>query len=381
MRDRGLGPELSEARAPGIGARTLLGKPTAFVGREWETSSVLRLFGEVAEAGAARAMLVTAPAGMGKSRLAYEAVSAIRSDLPGVEVWSARGDVLRAGSAFGMLGQAVLDAVGSLPSEAPEVAVASGAPRPTWRPTSRRARGADPSLAAPRQSDFVAVRCRSRSGSLYWIVAVGLALGAARLAGWPLSSAHDLLTPVAAGFGLAVIFILLGESTLGLSRYLGLRLPDGVSPGPVVLHYFTFGLSGIIHTPAALTGPADRQKQPQEKTDPSREIIETVVFVVVLVLMLKSFVAEAFVIPTGSMAETLCGYQKVVTCPKCRLRFPRQLQQRSRSDRRADRKEITGCTCPNCRQEIGFTHAVTGRVASVLPAGDHGGVLEVDGTP
>src|SRR5437588_10326264 len=56
--------------------------------------------------------------------------------------------------------------------------------------------------------------------------------------------------------------------------------------------------------------------------DSFREIVETVVFVVVLVLLLKTFVAEAFVIPTGSMAETLLGYQKWATCPECGYTFP-----------------------------------------------------------
>src|SRR5438128_3471264 len=58
------------------------------------------------------------------------------------------------------------------------------------------------------------------------------------------------------------------------------------------------------------------------KPDGSREVVETVVFVVFLVLLLKSFVAEAFVIPTGSMAETLYGYQKTVECPECGETFP-----------------------------------------------------------
>ena len=53
-----------------------------------------------------------------------------------------------------------------------------------------------------------------------------------------------------------------------------------------------------------------------------RELIETVVFVTVLVLLLKSFVAEAFVIPTGSMAETLHGWRAYVTCPVCGHEFP-----------------------------------------------------------
>ena len=58
--------------------------------------------------------------------------------------------------------------------------------------------------------------------------------------------------------------------------------------------------------PAAAAAPKPKTKSPHP-TDGTREIIETIVFVVVLVLLLKSFVAEAFVIPTGSMATTLLG--------------------------------------------------------------------------
>ncbi len=65
-----------------------------------------------------------------------------------------------------------------------------------------------------------------------------------------------------------------------------------------------------------------REKKKHSHGDPSREVFETIVFVVVLVLMLKLFVAEAFVIPTGSMASTLWGDQVVVTCPECGQKFP-----------------------------------------------------------
>src|SRR5947209_483915 len=112
---------------------------------------------------------------------------------------------------------------------------------------------------------------------------------------------------------------------------------DPVAPAP--------GVNGIGHAPAVpahtreapapvVTPPPPglfrrfwngtrppRVQQPSH-TDSVREIIETVVFVVVLVLLLKSFAAEAFVIPTGSMAQTLWGYQKVVTCPDCGTEFP-----------------------------------------------------------
>src|SRR5947209_9652589 len=65
-----------------------------------------------------------------------------------------------------------------------------------------------------------------------------------------------------------------------------------------------------------------KKKKPHPPRDPAREVLETIVFVVVLVLLLKLFVTEAFVIPTGSMAETLYGYQKLVTCPQCGHEFP-----------------------------------------------------------
>lgn len=90
----------------------------------------------------------------------------------------------------------------------------------------------------------------------------------------------------------------------------------------------------------------------QPAIDSSREVVETVVFVIVLVLLLKSFVAEAFVIPTGSMAETLWGYQKVVDCPSCNYRFP---VNSSREAEPSDgmRKELTeSCVCPNCQKAI-----------------------------
>jgi len=82
-----------------------------------------------------------------------------------------------------------------------------------------------------------------------------------------------------------------------------------------------------------------------------REVVETVVFVVVLVLLLKTFAAEAFVIPTGSMATTLWGYQKYVDCPQCGYRFPVNC-----STEVEDKPPVAvnNCTCPNCRYFIDF---------------------------
>ena len=48
-----------------------------------------------------------------------------------------------------------------------------------------------------------------------------------------------------------------------------------------------------------------------------RETIESVVVAFVLAFLFRTFEAEAFVIPTGSMATTLMGRHKDLTCPAC----------------------------------------------------------------
>ena len=48
-----------------------------------------------------------------------------------------------------------------------------------------------------------------------------------------------------------------------------------------------------------------------------RETIESIVVAFVLAFLFRTFEAEAFVIPTGSMAPTLQGRHKDLICPKC----------------------------------------------------------------
>lgn len=104
------------------------------------------------------------------------------------------------------------------------------------------------------------------------------------------------------------------------------------------------------------TAPDDQKhkKKDTHPRDPAREVIETIVFVVVLVLLLKLFVTEAFVIPTGSMAETLYGYQKIVTCPECGHEFPVNSHDEVEPGQDKQYHQLSGCTCPNCRYTIAF---------------------------
>ena len=48
-----------------------------------------------------------------------------------------------------------------------------------------------------------------------------------------------------------------------------------------------------------------------------RETVESIVVAIILAFLFRAFVAEAFVIPTGSMAPTLQGNHKDVTCSQC----------------------------------------------------------------
>jgi signal peptidase I len=101
------------------------------------------------------------------------------------------------------------------------------------------------------------------------------------------------------------------------------------------------------------TSPTPSADGSHPPTDGFREIIETIVFVVVLVLMLRCFVAEAFVIPTGSMAETLYGYQKNVTCPQCGWLFPVNCAEEVEPRDPGQAPRITNsCQCPNCLLNI-----------------------------
>jgi Signal peptidase, peptidase S26 len=125
--------------------------------------------------------------------------------------------------------------------------------------------------------------------------------------------------------------------------------PQPASNGPFFERLSTGQLSGQI---ATALPPVERDRKTPEQKDAFRETVETVVFVVVLVLLLKAFMAEAFVIPTGSMATTLLGYHRVVECPECGFRFPLNL-----SDEKEQGRIITGCTCPNCRLHIDATNS------------------------
>ncbi|HFE47333.1 MAG TPA: serine/threonine-protein kinase PknK [Nannocystis exedens] len=99
--------------------RMLMGRPTPCVGRRRELQIMEMMLEEAQEECTAQAVLVTAPAGFGKSRLRYEFVDRLRHR-PGVVIWTARCDPMGAGSPFGLVARLLRSAFGIRDGE-PEV--------------------------------------------------------------------------------------------------------------------------------------------------------------------------------------------------------------------------------------------------------------------
>ncbi len=126
--------------------------------------------------------------------------------------------------------------------------------------------------------------------------------------------------------------------------------------------------------------PNPRDAYPQLPTTPApkassphaiRETVESIVIAFVLAFLFRTFEAEAFVIPTGSMAPTLMGAHKDLDCIKCGHRFQVNSSEENGDEARAMQAQLrqpgmtlnksldlqnqlstTSCLagmCPNCR--------------------------------
>jgi tetratricopeptide (TPR) repeat protein len=91
------------------------------VGRERELASLLALYDECVADSVARAELVTAPPGVGKTRLMNELVARLRAREAAPAVWRARGDALARDAAFALLAQTMRCAARIGAWEAPDV--------------------------------------------------------------------------------------------------------------------------------------------------------------------------------------------------------------------------------------------------------------------
>ncbi|MBQ9873863.1 MAG: hypothetical protein IJM30_05320 [Thermoguttaceae bacterium] len=80
-----------------------------------------------------------------------------------------------------------------------------------------------------------------------------------------------------------------------------------------------------------------------------REICESLAVALFLAFLFKTFEAEAFVIPTGSMAPTLKGRHKDVVCEECGYRFQTSASEEvdASTNRRSGLRVVSG-VCPQC---------------------------------
>jgi len=75
-----------------------------------------------------------------------------------------------------------------------------------------------------------------------------------------------------------------------------------------------------------------------------RETVESIVIAFILAFLFRTFEAEAFVIPTGSMAPTLQGRHHDIECPKCDYQY----RVGASENRTGNNNPVTGTVCPMC---------------------------------
>ena len=92
--------------------------------------------------------------------------------------------------------------------------------------------------------------------------------------------------------------------------------------------------------------PAPADARPKEGY---RDTVEAIVVAFILALVVRGFEAQAFVIPTGSMAPTLMGRHKEVSCPQCGFVYAVNASQEVESQ--SMREDVDSGICSNCRYQ------------------------------
>ncbi len=88
---------------------------------------------------------------------------------------------------------------------------------------------------------------------------------------------------------------------------------------------------------------------PATRREGHRDTVEAIVVAFILALVVRGFEAQAFVIPTGSMAPTLMGRHKELACPQCDFVFALNASEEV-EPRTANRDlRLYSGLCSNCR--------------------------------
>ncbi|MCA9015486.1 MAG: signal peptidase I [Planctomycetaceae bacterium] len=91
-----------------------------------------------------------------------------------------------------------------------------------------------------------------------------------------------------------------------------------------------------------------------------RDTIESIVIALVFAFVFRAYSAEAFVIPTGSMAPTLYGRHKELNCAECGVKYAVGASDElvEKSDYYIPTNKVTGAYCPNCRYYTDLRDAI-----------------------
>lgn len=92
----------------------------------------------------------------------------------------------------------------------------------------------------------------------------------------------------------------------------------------------------------------DAAKPAHKSNDAFRETIESVVIAFVLAFLFRTFLAEAFVIPTGSMAPTLMGRHKDFACSQCGHHYTVGASDEVDKESNLLVNRLVSSVCPNC---------------------------------
>jgi signal peptidase I len=104
---------------------------------------------------------------------------------------------------------------------------------------------------------------------------------------------------------------------------------------------------------ATLPAPAAKKATTVETRAPAREghrdTVEAIVVAFILALVVRGFEAQAFVIPTGSMAPTLMGRHKELACPQCGFRYVLNASEEVETRTASREVRLHSGLCSNCR--------------------------------
>jgi signal peptidase I len=79
-----------------------------------------------------------------------------------------------------------------------------------------------------------------------------------------------------------------------------------------------------------------------------RQLVQTIILLLVFLLVFRTVGAEPYQVPTGSMWPALAGNHRVLECPRCGYRIVVGRHRSDHGDPHANAKLYAAAACPNC---------------------------------